>query len=151
MRESEKTDWGMLRDQLTDESNKREGEKRSLGVRNNVYDFRMISIRRRRETSTAPPARGFPLLQTVRPPTLVPLLSTSFAQLPTPLCEHRILQPRKIAMFFVVRVGKSPGEFAADDVRFIKIWADDGHWQERYLICRFHILGAANGVAGMSA
>ena len=67
------------------------------------------------------------MLQTVSPPALVPLLPTSFAQITAPLPEDRFFQPREVAMLLVIWVRKTPREFAANNVRFVEVRADDGH------------------------
>jgi len=65
------------------------------------------------------------MLKSAGSPSLVPELSACFSEFASPLAEHSILQSKKVAMFCVQRVRKSPRKFSANDSWLVDVWADN--------------------------
>ena len=56
------------------------------------------------------------------PPVFVPVDATSVPQLASPFAEYAVFEPYKVAVGFVVRICKAPGEMSAEwEVGIIRV------------------------------
>ena len=70
------------------------------------------------------------LLQAIRPPALVPSFSARLTKFSPPFTENTLPQSNKVAVLCVVGVGEAPGESAANDLWFVRVWGDDAEGEK---------------------